>query len=391
MTREIVFPGTAGVREVQTHTSRVFLLAEEVYKVKKPVVFSFLDYSTPEKRRECCEREVALNRRFSPDVYLGVVPLTRRPDGRLEPGGKGPPVEWAVRMKRLPAGTMLARRLAAGDVRIGEMEALAEDLARFYASAARGPEIDRYGLPEQVRTNTEENFETTRDFGEDLFPDLLRRFLRAVNRRFLALREDLFRARIRAGRVLDGHGDLKPENIFLTPGGPVITDCIEFNDRFRYGDVLADIAYLTMALLEAGRGDLRAAFLARFREVGERDLPGDLLAYYEIYRAVVKGKIEGYRARQEEVPPAEREEARGIALRHFRLARDIALGFRPVRIRGRPGGRLAAHLENAFGDLAERPGEAVVLDVMGSPGGAGEEETAEDLARELADRVCRAE
>ncbi len=333
MSDEITLGGRRALRVIQTHTSRVFLFADEVLKVKKGVRFSFLDYSTVEARRAMCEKECALNRRFAPQVYLGTVPLGRAPDGSLTPVEEGAEaVEWAVRMGRLPEDGILSDRLARGDVRPADMEALAEILARFYASAARGGEVDRFGLLAQVRENTEENFATTADFPEDLLPDALRRFLAAANARFLAVRRALFEERVRAGRIVDGHGDLKPENIFLTAQGPVVTDCIEFNDRFRYGDALSDVAYLTMGLLAAGRPDLRAAFLARFRAVGERDLPEDLLRYYEVYRAVVKGKIEGYRARQQEVPEAEREQARGIARAHFGLARDIVLGFRPVRV-----------------------------------------------------------
>ncbi|MHC4862077.1 MAG: phosphotransferase [Planctomycetota bacterium] len=326
----IRFDGDEEVVHLQTHTSHVFLRGEEVYKVKKPVEFSFLDYGTPERRKECCEKEVLLNRRFSPEVYLGVVPLARHPDGGLALEGEGETLEWAVHMRRLPQEAMLARRLAAGDVRPDEMEALADLLADFYARAETSPEIASFGGVEQVRENTEENFETTLDFGEDLLPDVTRQLLRAANRSYLSTRAETFEGRIRAGRVLDGHGDLKPENIFLTGEGPVVTDCIEFNERFRYGDALVDLAYLTMGLLAAGRPDLRESFLARYRESGEADFPEDLLAYYETYRAVVKGKIEGYRARQPEVPEEEREEARKIARTHFRLAKDIALGFRPV-------------------------------------------------------------
>jgi len=313
------------VTHIQTHLSHVFLLGEKVVKIKKPVDFSFLDYSTLARRKMFCEAEVALNRRFSPEVYLDVVPLFMRPDGLLALEGDGEAAEYAVVMKRLPGEAMLARRLEKGDVRPKEMAALADVLAKFYRHAGTSPEISAFGNVEQVRQNTEENFETTLDFGEELLPDDVRSLLRRANLEFLDSHEDLFRKRVEEGRVLDGHGDLKPENLFLTAEGPVVTDCIEFNERFRYGDVLVDLGYLTMGLRAAGRLDLRKAFLDRYREVGEPGYPRDLLAYYETYRAVVKGKIEGYRARQPEVPTAEREEARKISNAHFLLARDIVV------------------------------------------------------------------
>lgn len=317
------------VTHIQTHTSHVFLVGEDVYKIKKPVDFSFLDYSTRERRKRFCEKEVELNRRFSPEVYRGVRPVTKDPGGAWIVAAEGEPVdgepeEWAVWMKRLPEEAMLAHRLEKGDVEPAEMEALAEVLARFYASETTTPEITAFGRPEQVAENTVENFDTTTDFGEDLLPDATRVRLRSANERFLAERRDLFRTRMEDGRILDGHGDLKPENLFLTAEGPVVTDCIEFNDRFRYGDVLADVGYLTMGLRMAGRDDLRTVFLARFAERYEPDYPVELLEYYETYRAVVKGKIEGYRSRQPEVPEEERREAGETALAHFRLAARIA-------------------------------------------------------------------
>ena len=321
---QIEFGRPDEVVQIQTHTSHVFLVGEDVYKVKKPVDFSFLDYSTLEKRKACCEKEVALNRRFSPDVYLGVLPLWRNAGGALVLEGVGAPGEGAVHMRRLPPEAMLARRLAKGDVRAEEMTALADLLGAFYANADTSAAIAAFGRPDQVRENTVENFDTTMDFEENLLPDDCRTFLRAANERFLRERRGLFLERAAAGRVLDGHGDLKPENLFFTAAGPVVTDCIEFNERFRYGDVLVDLAYLTMGLREAGQEDLRSAFLSRYAKRWEPEYPEDLLAYYEVYRAVVKGKIEGYRARQAEVPAAEREEARRIALAHFLLARRIA-------------------------------------------------------------------
>jgi hypothetical protein len=164
------------------------------------------------------------------------------------------------------------------------------------------------------------------DFPEEILPDALRRNLVDANRRFLTARTSLFADRERDGRVVDGHGDLKPENVFLTAKGPVVTDCIEFNDRFRYGDSLCDVAYLTMGLCAAKRPDLREVFLARYRLAAEPGLPDDLLRYYETYRAVVKGKIEGYRARQPEVSAAERAGAARVARAHFELAGTLAGG-----------------------------------------------------------------
>jgi aminoglycoside phosphotransferase family enzyme/predicted kinase len=303
----------------------VFLTGEYVYKIKKPVDFGFLDYSTLERRHRCCEWELDLNRRLCPEVYLEVVPIAW--DGTCLRVGAGPVVEWAVRMRQLREEELLPAKLASGTVSPSEIEQMARMLAEFHRNAATGPEIDCHGTPEAMLRNIEENFEQTASrTGEDLPADC-RSAVRSYARQFLAEYEPLFTARLREGRIRDGHGDLRAQNICLDPSvgaGVQILDRIEFNDRFRCGDVAADLAYLAMDLDLAGRCDLRSALVDRYViESGDTGLRR-LLPFYCCYRAYVRGKIALFAAGEAEIPPDERREHQAVAAAAFDLARSYA-------------------------------------------------------------------
>lgn len=315
-----------GLHLVQTHASCVFLTGEYVYKVKKPVNFGFLDYSTPERRRKCCERELELNCRLCPEVYLDLVPIGWEA-GRLRIGASGAPVEWAVRMRQLPEEDMLPARLSAGTVTPEHIARLAEALSSFHDEVATGPEITAFGAPEAVWRNVDENFtQTACRTGEWLPPEHLTT-VREYSRRFLAERQDLILARMADGRIRDGHGDLRAQNICLyeaLQGGIQVLDCIEFNDRFRFGDVAADLAYLAMDLDLAGRADLRQRLVDRYVERSE-DVPlRGLLPFYCCYRAYVRGKIALLTAEESEILAAERRKQWELAAAAFDLSRSYA-------------------------------------------------------------------
>lgn len=316
----------APVRVVQTHVSCVFLTGEYVYKVKKPVDFGFLDYGTLEQRLRCCQREVELNRRLCPEVYLGVVPIGWEA-GRLRVGAPLPAVEWAVRMRQLPEADLLSARLAAGSVSREHIERLADLLAEFHARAQTSPEINAFGTPEAVSRNVEENFAVTEPRVGSALPRDHFEAIRDYTRRFLRERRALFLERLSAGRVRDGHGDLRAQNICLFAGlggGIQLLDCIEFNDRFRFGDVASDLAYLAMDLDLAGRADLRQVLVDRY--VACANDPGlrSILPFYACYRAHVRGKIALLMAAEPEVPPPERRSQERLAAAAFDLSRSYA-------------------------------------------------------------------
>jgi aminoglycoside phosphotransferase family enzyme/predicted kinase len=304
----------------ETHISRVFLGAERVYKLKKPVDLGFLDFTTLERRQRYCQLEVALNRRLAPDVYLGVVPITRDASGRHVLKGTGAPVEYAVEMRRLPDRDAGDVRLREGRLGRAELERIAVHLAEFHANARRDAEIERFGTPDQIEDNVRENFEQTRDTAPHA---LDRRELAAIEQwqlAFLRERHALFAQRIARGRIRDGHGDLRLEHCYLSEGGRVeIIDCIEFNERFRYGDVAADVAFLAMDLNWHERHDLSEALLAHYtRASGDYDLYS-VVDFYQSYRAYVRGKVSSF-LEQQAKSEADREKATALARKYYLLA-----------------------------------------------------------------------
>ncbi|HHL39814.1 MAG TPA: kinase [Deltaproteobacteria bacterium] len=316
------------VELVQTHISYIFLTPRLVYKVKKPLDLGFLDFSTLEKRLRCCTEEVRLNRRFSKGVYLGVAAVTAR-DGSFVMEGEGSAVEYAVKMRRLPAESMLSALIERGEAGAATVERIARAVASFHAATRTDRRIARYGRPEAVRANTDENFAQTRRFRGRTVTAESYEEIRAYTDRFLAEKRGLLEGRVAGGHIRDCHGDLHSEHISVTDGINII-DCIEFNERFRYGDRAADIAFLSMDLDCRGRGDLSQRLDRAYFEAADDEDGPLLMDFYRCYRAYVRGKVESFRYEEPEVPASERRLAALSAARHFHLARLYATGgFRP--------------------------------------------------------------
>ena len=308
---------------VQTHISFIFIAGSEVYKVKKSVDFGFLDFTTLEKRRFYCEEELRLNRRLAPEAYLGVEAITEEAPARLALGGNGRVVEYAVRMKTLPRERMLGRLLAGGAVDPAVMDAIAEKLADFHCRAETGGRIDEIGGPETIRRNHEENFSQTEEYVGVTIPRSRYTFIRAYVRDFLDRQEPLFRRRVAEHRIRDCHGDLHLEHICVD-NGITIFDCIEFNERFRFGDVAAEVAFLSMDLDFNGYGVWGEAFVeAYIRHAGDPDIRL-LLNFYRCYYAYVRGKVVGFRIMDQAIGEGEREGAKATAARYLDLAYTYA-------------------------------------------------------------------
>jgi aminoglycoside phosphotransferase family enzyme/predicted kinase len=333
----------------ETHTAVVFFVGDRAYKLKKPVVFGFLDFRSRDVREAVCRREVELNRRLAPDVYLGVVRLTcgSNPDGLDEP---------LVAMRRLPADRRLARLVATGaDVR-DDLRRLAHLLAAFHAGADTSAEVAAVASRDATASRWEANAAEMAPFvGPILDPVVGERVIRLA-RRYLAGRGPLFAARIRRGRVKDGHGDLLAEDIFCMPDGPRVLDCIEFDDRLRWGDVLADVAFLAMDLERLGRPDLAAAFLASYREFAAESWPESLAHHYVAYRAQVRAKVACLRAAQGDAPSVgAANDPMALALAHLEAGR-----VRLTLVGGLPGAgksTLAAGVGDALGAVVIRSDE----------------------------------
>lgn len=295
----------------QTHISLVFLAEERVFKVKKAVELGFLDYSTLEQRKRFCELEVELNRRLAPDVYIGTVPITRDQNGRHRLGGSGEIVEYAVEMVRLDDRDSAQERLRARTLTRADIGRIARRLVEFHAAARCDADTAKFGTRAVIEGNVRENFEQTRDSAPNV---LALRELEAIEQwqlGFIAQREALFERRIAEGRVRDGHGDLRLEHCYLRGGKVEIIDCIEFNERFRYGDVCADLAFLAMDLNWHERRDLSETLLAYYaRASGDYDLYA-VVDFYQSYRAYVRGKVSSFLQRQAHT---EDERARAAAL-----------------------------------------------------------------------------
>ncbi|MBW1645824.1 MAG: AAA family ATPase [Deltaproteobacteria bacterium] len=311
-------PPAAHVELLQTHISWVIIADQLVYKIKKPVDFGFIDYSTLEKRKFYCQEELRLNRRLSAGVYLRVEPIVKRREGYFF-GGEGEVVDYAVVMKKLPRERLMVRLLARGELTPAHVRRLARRLAEFYRQAAV---IDdgSFGTLDTVAYNIRENFTQTEKYLGRCLSEADYRRLIDYNERFFAAHEDLFARRVAAGMIKECHGDLHMEHVCFTNDHLDIYDCIEFNDRFRLIDVVADIAFMAMDLDYHDRYDLAAVFLAEFAGSFDDADGRQLLPLYKCYRAYVRGKVISFLLDDPSLPAAEKERAAARARRYFRLA-----------------------------------------------------------------------
>lgn len=274
----------AALRE--THSAVVVLLGDRAYKVKKPVDLGFLDFSTPERREQACRRELVLNRRLAPDVYLGIAEVTD-PEGR--------PCEHLLVMRRMPEARRLSTLVGGGADVSDELRRLARDLAAFHATAGTNGEISESGSPTALEQRWRDNVATL----TALRPCMEE--LRDVSRYafdYIAGRGRLLEARMTAGLVRDGHGDLLADDIFCLPEGPRALDCLDFDDRLRWMDVLDDVACLAMDLERLGAPIAAARFLRDYAEFSGTPHPDSLKHHYIAYRAVMRAEVAAIRSAQ---------------------------------------------------------------------------------------------
>lgn len=339
----------------ETHTGVVVLAGDRAFKAKKPLLTDFLDFRTPERREHACRREVELNRRLSPDSYLGVAHLS-------DPGGG--PAEPIVVMRRYRDEDRLASivgRDADGSVR-SLLGTIAAVLARFHERAERGPAIDAQGEAGAIEKRWNDNLVELDRYAGTLPSETLSRIRRLVTE-FIAGRGPLFRRRIEDGRVVDGHGDLLADDIFCGQDEPALLDCLEFDDNLRYVDCVDDAAFLAMDLEFLGRKDLGEHFLRSYAAHAARTAPPALAHFYVAYRAGVRAKTDCVRLSQGK-PQAAADAARHLAIADEHL-RDGAV--RLALVGGNPG----TGKSTVARALAERTGAQVI--------------STDDLRRELRD------
>ena len=312
---------TERVSLTQTHISLVFLADEFVYKIKKPVNFGFLDFSTLKKRRYYCHQEIILNRRLSKGIYIDVLPITY--DGKIYRIGigQGSIVEYAVKMKRLPDEMIMKSLFIQGKLKDKHLKEIAKVLARFHLTASNSNDIDKFGEPEIFKVNTDENFAQVQKYiGTTIQKNDFDALKRWTGNFYNSNRELLWR-RIKAKKIRDCHGDLHMEHICLTEDLPIF-DCIEFNDRFRYTDVVADIAFLLMDLEFHGGNRFSKILWNSYKEMADEPDVDSLLTFYKVYRAFVRGKVGSFQLDDENIGIEKKEEAIQKSSRYFQLARS---------------------------------------------------------------------
>jgi uncharacterized protein len=317
-------PGAAGAQTLETHISVVFLVGSLAFKLKKPVDLGFLDWTSRPARQRACAREVELNRRLAPDVYLGVADVM---------GPDGVPLDHLVMMRRMPQGRRLST-LATGGARLGsEVREVARQLAALHASADTSGPIADAGDPERLLHLWEDNFAAIRRFGRGVIDPLAMDQVELRARRYITGRHPLLRQRVDAGLIRDGHGDLQADDIFLLKDGPRLLDCLEFDDRLRHGDVLSDAAFLAMDLERLGRPDLAREFLLAYREFTGEHHPATLEHHYIAYRADVRAKVKCISVAQGDAGAQDAARAlHRLSLEHLRAG-----SVRLVLVGGAPG------------------------------------------------------
>jgi len=333
MSRPDFYPRqTQRVEIVQTHISYVFICDDEVYKIKKPVDFGFLDFTSLEKRRYYCEQEILLNRRLAASFYLGVVPIrttASRQGFTLATGeeGDGEIVEYAVKMKRIPTEKMLKNLLASSLASPETMKRIAQRLVEFHNSAKSNEKISEFGKIDTIRLNNEENFSQTERFIGLTIPAPQHRFLQFYSRTFLAKHQKLLEERVLKNKIRDCHGDLHLEHIICTDEEVIIFDCIEFNERFRYGDIAAEVAFLAMDLDFENYSEISQSFVLAYIAYSQDSEIAALLDFYKCYYAFVRGKVTSFRW-DEDNDIARRAIIAQSAKKYFDLAEKYACIFK---------------------------------------------------------------
>lgn len=356
-----LFPRTSSTADpldiavTHTHMSMVFLLPERVYKLKKTVNFGFADFSTLDKRFQACFAEVQLNRRLAPNVYVGVVPvsmqrstraITVRCDDFWTPEKSasldywlhesfGEIVEWVVHMVRLPDDHTLLHLVHEAQLSHAHIAQVAQLLVDFHATARRSAKIDAFGREAVVRANVDENFaQTAAHVGVTVSDQVYRRVHELTYARLREL-QSVIATRVASGYTCDSHGDLRLEHVYVDPRQRrqdeptdealhefVVLDCIEFNEQFRYGDPLADVAFLVMDLWHEGRPDLARTLQQQYLCRANQDTADNaaLGAFYAAYRAVVRAKVSGFRVSDATLSASQRDVETGRARSYWLVA-----------------------------------------------------------------------
>jgi aminoglycoside phosphotransferase family enzyme len=313
------------VEIIQTHISYLFLTGELVYKVKKPVDFGFLDFTTLEKRRHFCQEEIRLNKRFSPDIYLETVPISRNGNAfRL--GDDAEVVEYAVKMRRINEDHMLYRLLEAGKVKSEDMGRIGRHLAKAYAAIPSDEKARAFGSLDVISINIVENFEQTRKYIGGPITHETFDAIESWSLSFMKKKTAFFEQRVAQGSIKDCHGDLHLQHICVEGEKIYIFDCIEFNERFRFGDVASDVAFLAMDLDFSGYPEFARTFVHAYTEASGDATLAQVLPFYKVYRAYVRAKVTSFMLDDARLDDRTKGEAFQRAKQYYDLALTYVKG-----------------------------------------------------------------
>ncbi len=280
------------VNIIQTHTSWVLLTGKYAYKIKKPVNFGFLNYTTLPLRYKYCQLELKLNRRFSQEIYLGVLPISQY-QNKIDFGNKGKIIDYAIKMKELSQERIMTNLLLKNQINYSTIKNLAEIVGNFHNNIKPDREGFLYGSIEIIRYNWDENFYQTKDFINKIIEEKEYDFIKREIERFIFEKEDIFLKRVKKGKIKYFHGDLHSQNIFVCDK-IYLFDGIEFNKRFAIGDLISEVAFMIMDLEFYERKDFSDYFLDNYLKI-TNDFEGLLLlTFYKTYRAYVRGKVTGF-------------------------------------------------------------------------------------------------
>lgn len=310
--------GPDSVEVIQTHISVVFIAGDLVYKIKKPVNFGFLDFTTPEKRKHFCNQEVVLNSRFSKGIYLDVVPVFETRDGPSL-HGEGDAIDYAVLMRRIPENRLMINMLDRDEITPEILDRVADRLAYFHSLASNKPPIAGFGSKEVIRQNLTENFTQTLPYVGRTIEPATHEAIRTRSFEFLHRRHRLIEERMKSGFIRDCHGDLHVDHVVILDG-IMLCDCIEFNDRFRYGDTASDLSFLLMDLDYRGFPAFSKRIARRYAESSGDSRVLELVDFYKSYRAFVRGKVISFTLDEQEISASEKEAARTTARDYFRMS-----------------------------------------------------------------------
>ncbi|MBC8501434.1 MAG: AAA family ATPase [DPANN group archaeon] len=315
------------VRIIQTHISVVCLTGFYVYKFKKPVDFGFLDFTTLKKRKFYCEEELRLNRRLSPEIYLGIVELRYdKKNNSFNINGKGELVNYGIKMKEFAQDKILKNLLEKRKLTSKHITQISNILVDFYKKAKTDRRISSYGSAKAFKVNTDENFEQTKSMiGKTITKEQFDLIKEKTNK-FYEKNNWLFEKRIKEGKIKECHGDLHTGNMFLNENGKVrIFDCIEFNERFKNSDVVADIAFLSMDLDFHGKEDFSRKLVLDYVKKSKDWELLVLLNFYKCYRAYVRGKVLGFLLFDSNFPEEKKERIKKKSKKYFNFAEKYVI------------------------------------------------------------------